>query len=228
MLNIQLIGLKIKAEKEIRSTIEKALNIPIHLPQDLNIIEVYQRPVKFRGKYNPLTKKLILNAGYWCKTVLIHELLHATSYFSYPKYLELGRKIRTFIESMTEFIQGYITYKKFPTCYKAWINKKYKFCALTDMYELGTKTFAALARHVNISEITKLYIWNPEINWHDKYKEFLNKYNIEDIILSKKAKKIGIITTFINSLTKTFGNEIRELIYQALTETCLNYSEMKE
>ncbi|MCD6164248.1 MAG: hypothetical protein J7J30_02265 [Candidatus Odinarchaeota archaeon] len=231
IMDATITGIEKVVKDEITTSIEKALKTKIHLPPTLTIYETELRKNRriIRGLYNPNTNELILNKGHWCRKTLIHETLHAASYFSQEEYERLNEKIRILIEGMTEFLQGYIMYKEYPECYKAWINQKYPICSLPITYEPATQAFAALARHVPIREITKLYIWQPNTNWHTQYKKFLNKYNIEDVILTKKAKiKINITYTFINALTKTFGNEIKELIYQAPTETCLNYSEMKE
>ena len=231
IMDATITGIEKVVKDEITTSIEKALKTKIHLPPTLTIYETELRKNRriIRGLYNPNTNELILNKGHWCRKTLIHETLHAASYFSQEEYERLNEKIRILIEGMTEFLQGYIMYKEYPECYKAWVNQKYPICSLPITYEPATQAFAALARHVPIREITKLYIWQPNTNWYAQYKKFLNKYNIEDVILTKKAKiKINITYTFINALTKTFGNEIKELIYQAPTETCLNYSEMKE
>ncbi len=230
-MDATITGIEKVVKDEIATSIEKALKTKIHLPPTLTIYETELRKNRriIRGLYNPNTNELILNKGHWCRKTLIHETLHAASYFSQEEYERLNEKIRILIEGMTEFLQGYIMYKEYPECYKAWVNQKYPICSLPITYEPATQAFAALARHVPIREITKLYIWQPNTNWHTHYKKFLNKYNIKDILLTKETEiKINITYTFINALTKTFGNEIKELIYQAPTKTCLNYSEMKE
>ena len=173
IMDATITGIEKVVKDEIATSIEKALKTKIHLPPTLTIYETELRKNRriIRGLYNPNTNELILNKGHWCRKTLIHETLHAASYFSQEEYERLNEKIRILIEGMTEFLQGYIMYKEYPECYKAWVNQKYPICSLPITYEPATQAFAALARHVPIREITKLYIWQPNTNWYAQYKK---------------------------------------------------------
>ena len=123
--------------------ISKTLNIELVIPQEFRVVELSEEELEeikgysyIRGEYLPENKTLYLQKGQWCIPTLVHELLHAGSYFSWEKELaELSDKIYAFIESLTEFLTGFILYKEYPTCYLNWINKYSEICRVETFYE---------------------------------------------------------------------------------------------
>jgi len=225
-------GSKDKIYGEALPLIKKTFNFPAQLPPHLGIIEspredythFYCRRTQLRGGYDYTENSIILYHGKYCRKTVIHETLHAASYFAYGRFSELFDKLRIIIEGLTEFLTGYILYRNFKTCYREWLKCESKVCQIS--YKDETRLFGALARYISISELAALYLWQPEVDWYQKYHDFLAKYSIEEVLLTGK-KKIPMKIRFYIALRKAFGPKIHDLAKQAPLDDCLNYSQMK-
>ncbi len=207
--------------QDIKRMIERALNIEIHLPPDLKVVEAAEYDFFEQARYDPIEKKLILRSDlYWCKITLVHETLHACSYFSHNYDEKKMEYFRPFIEALTEFLTGYVLYKEQSHCYKAWINRTYRICGLSIMYERGVRAFAVAARYIPLKDFVKIYIWQPNKNWEDEFKKFLSKYNL------RIQAGITLISKFIRALEKAFGKDLLELIYEEPLDVCVDFSKI--
>ncbi len=183
-----------KARDELVREIEKVLGLRVYPPDELKIVPInafIQGPHSTiaRGEYNPITKTIILSNELWCRKTFIHELLHAISYFSYILELyELLKRETEFIEGLTEFLTGYVLYSKYRDCYIEWISQRYPMCSIS--YEKYVRFFGAVSQVlISISDLIKIYVYNPNLNWFEEYKKFLDRYGLEDFLINKPRKK---------------------------------------
>ena len=138
---------------------------------------------------------------------------------------------RDIVEGLTEFFMGYVLYTRYWECYIAWIKSRYPVCAIS--YEKDVKLFGAIAQVlIPISDLAKIYVYNPSIDWYEQYRGFLDNYNMEDFLINKpkKKRKWPSRTLFENIIVKILREkacenlvgEFRDLLYEASISEVLN------
>lgn len=164
-----------------------------------------------RGIHDIPSRKIILQETKWCKKTIIHECLHSVSIFSSNSAVTEGFQVRSLKEALTEFLTGYVLYKKHKqSCYFNWKTKRFsQWCDVS--YNDGVKTLCALSEWLSISEFVRLYMWSPSSNWHSSWSRFSEKIkqvcrNFEDGY--ETWKKYNFMTELkyelINKLGKKF------------------------
>jgi len=116
--------------------------------------------------------KIFLNDWNWCRKTLYHEALHSVSVFSRPEaYHRVGRRHFFLSEGITEFLAGYLLFKKHYECYQAWKRKDFKECRIS--YKSQVKLWGAFCNFIKIGVLIKLYFWDSTRTWDDQYRDFL-------------------------------------------------------
>ncbi len=122
-----------------------------------------------RYLYAPATILLHLfessNIVLWCRNTLIHEVLHSTSIYStvWNDPPDIVAKHEPLNEGITEFLAGYVLFKKYPECYAIWKASTQGRCAIA--YRERTKLFCSLAQVVGVGPIANFYFsTNTEFN----------------------------------------------------------------
>lgn len=221
---------------KLSSDLKEVFGPRIFHPENLRIEHIPQQYSKssklILGEYDPL-RKLIKLYDKACRKTAIHELLHASSFFTQtPELYELYKREKHFIEGFTEFFAGYVLFIKCEECYKKWI-KEFYICSLS--YKQYVRIFGAVAQiYIPILDLAKIYLYDPHTNWLDIYKCFLSNYYLKDFLLEKPKKKIPSDTLFLDSIKhniqKNYGSEkvdeFKELLYEAPLSTVLDYSTM--
>lgn len=221
---------------EIIDEIKQNLNTNIVLPQELEvkILPQYSRNQYgriIRGGYNCETRILYLVGPLWCRKTVIHEILHASSSFSWhPQLCKKIRQEEEIVEGVTEFFTGYILYTKHRNCYQNWINRKYPACQIS--YEKYTRLFGAATQlYISLQDLINIYFYNPQINWYEEYENFLNKYGLNDFLFDKKKKISAFITlrkeiirAVKTRVSKEKANEFIDLVDEAPLQIVLDYS----
>lgn len=222
--------------------IKEIFGFNIYPPANLKVEVIRAFPKLYKGrvvygKYDPLREMIVLFHGNFCRKTFIHEIFHSVSYFSRnPKLYEIDTSAKDLIEGLTEFLTGYMMFKKYKKCYDEWIMSNYPLCSIS--YENPVRLFGAIAQiFIPISDFLKIYLYNPNINWFDEYKKFLSCYGLEDFLFQKSRKKSKIpSSTFLgNIIMKTLHeklgdqrvDEFRDLWYNAPRGVVLDYSTMK-
>ena len=185
---VHTIGLEQAVLREGISKIERALDYKVYLLNKVSVYEVNPSSGKISFKeqaaYDIDDNAIYLNKGFWCRVTVIHELLHAISFFIRPRYVNLGLKIKPLIEAFTEFLTGYVLWKykdKWP-CYYYWVLRKYEICGVLRTYEDGIRAIATLCRLISIHDIIELYMWNPSHNFYTIYNKFIKRHKIASFI----------------------------------------------
>jgi len=150
----------------------------IHLPPSVRICEVpealwnhnFSGYRHARGVYVSALGKVFLRQGRWCRKTLIHESLHSLSVFNVRTDLHPFRFLR---EGITEFLAGFILFKRYNECYNAWRQKTYPECRIAD-YERYVRLWCAFCNFVNIKAVAGIYFWKPQSDWQTSYNEFLD------------------------------------------------------
>jgi hypothetical protein len=171
-----------------------------------------------RGRYYSIGNKIILNDDKWCRKTLIHECLHGLSIFSHPCNSDTFNLTKLFNEGITEFLTGYLLWKKFNKCYNDWKLSTFpKWCNMS--YRKETKIFFAFCGCVNIQSLTSLYFGTQSNNFYSAWSSF-----IKDIrrVTSKKFTDVLTIGQRIG-LTNAFKNEC-ERIFKKKLQKNLDYS----
>jgi len=220
--------------------IERALEVKLYPPEELRTLvvnEIRAPRAIVRGGYDPAVNQILLSGKLWCRKTLIHELLHAVSYFTRePRLFEVLNHEREFIEGLTEFLTGYVLYQRYKNCYSAWISKKYLVCLIASP-EKYVRLFGALARVlIPLREFIKLYVYNPGTDWFNEYESFLSRYGLEDFLINKPKKKRKIPTIILledmivnvlrNRMSEKEVEEFRELLHEAPLDVVLDYGSM--
>jgi len=221
--------------------IEDVLGLRVYLPDGLRIRIIQSIPrtssTLVRGGYDPITKTIELIDGLWCRKTFIHELLHAISFFSHVhEVCEALRNEDEFIEGLTEFLTGYVLHSKYSNCYDEWILNRYPVCVIS--YERQVRLFGAVAQMlIPISDFNKIYVYDPQVNWFNKYERFLSNYGLEDFLINKpkKKRKIPLSILLENMVARVLRerlgeekvDEFRELLHEAPLSEVLDYSKMK-
>lgn len=223
----------------LTANIREILGMKIFLPENLRIVIEPRRSftkVGFaRGSYDPIERVITLYDNDWCRKTFIHELFHAISAFSrIPELQKVAGSERDFVEGLTEFFTGCILFMKYRECYNAWIESRYPVCAIS--YEENVRLFGATAQVlVSVSDFVKIYVYNPNVDWFEQYKKFLDSYNIDDFLINKPKKRVlPFYTLFVNMVVralrrkacKKLVDEFMDLLYEAPISEVLNYSKM--
>ena len=226
---------------ELIKEIENSLGLRVFPPNGLRIllvdVPIWRSPsILVRGGYDPVTKTIVLSDRLWCRKTFIHELLHAVSYFSrVPRLYDILKHESDFVEGLTEFLTGYVLYSKYGDCYTEWISKRYRVCSIP--YERYVRLFGAIAQVlIPVSSLTKVYVYDPAVDWFDEYRRFLGRYGLEDFLINKPRKKRKIPSVIlledivVKVLREKLGEEeveeFRELLYEAPVDVVLDYSNM--
>ena len=194
-----------------------------------------------RGKYDEKNNIIWLPYGRWCRKTLIHEVLHAVSYFAHGRYIEIG-KVELLNEGITEFLTGYILYKNYEKCYKGWLNGyvdecddcpdlrglSCRYCRIS--YGYLVKIVYILAKCVGIKEIVDLFIYKPSTDWKTVYKQFLDKYGIRDeLFVGGMIKHRNFSERFKYAIIDAFGldeEEVEEDILKRDVKDVIDYSKL--
>jgi len=159
--------------------IREVLGMEVSPPENLRVV-VEPRRSFTRGSYDPIRRILTLYDNDWCRKTFIHELFHAISAFSQiPELQKVAKLEKDFIEGLTEFFTGYVLFMKYRKCYNTCVESRYPVCAMS--YEKDVKLFGATAQLlIPISDFAGIYVYNPNVNWFEQYRRFLDSYNMED------------------------------------------------
>ncbi|MFO7968237.1 MAG: hypothetical protein R6U44_11625 [Archaeoglobaceae archaeon] len=171
--------------------IQKNTGLKIIFPPELEVKEKTETEIisKFprlsrlkeniRGCYNPEENVVYLSKGIYCLKTTIHEHLHAASYFAHGRETEIG-KATLLNDGITEFLTGYILYKRSPDCYDSWLEKEYDICGIS--YQDEVKVIGVLSQYVSLIDVLRLYLYNPKVSWVSAYNSFLKKYGLNDVL----------------------------------------------
>lgn len=163
-----------------------------------------------RGIQQPLIDKILLQRDNWCRETLIHESLHRFSIFS--KYFGLRKYLSVFEDGLTEFLTGYILFKKYPSCYAKWLTKTAKECSMT--YGRSVRRFYAFGHFVDIHVLIDFYFWQPNRNWENSWAQFLGSIreigypDFRDIF---NCAWIDATEAFFEECRRAFGNRFLTL-----------------
>jgi len=122
-----------------------------------------------RGIQFPLYDKILLKRNNWCLETMLHEALHRFSIFSSD--FDLRRRFSVLEDGMTEFLVGFILFKKYPYCYSNWILRSFRECSMT--YARSVGRFYAFCNFVDVKSIIALYFWRPSRTWTDAWTHFI-------------------------------------------------------
>ena len=212
--------------------IRNTLGVRLRYPPDLEVVECppqalllkYGLPPSYvsriRGGYDKNENNIYLINGKWCLKTLIHESLHAASYFAYGRHTEIGN-VELINEGITEYLTGFVLFRNYLDCYSSWLNKENDFCRLIYDYEL--KLIAMLAQHIGINDIIRLYIWQPETDWRNVYVSFLSKFGFKDVLFYGGQVRYKKFTErFRDEVERVFRLDLEELEYDDVRRV-LNY-----
>jgi len=164
-----------------------------------------------RGVYVPALGKVFLRQGKWCWKTLVHEALHSLSVFNVRIDLHQLLFLR---EGITEFLTGYVLFKRYTECYNAWRKKTYPECRIAD-YERYVRLWCAFCSFININAVAKIYFWKSQSEWQTSYNEFLGAIhhagysNFRDIFTLEPT--ISMEEAFIQECMDNFGLPFRNI-----------------
>ena len=209
------------------------LKMDIYLPSELEIEieylpEYYSR--FFKGGYDYMEKKLYLYGNNWCRKTVLHELLHAASFFTNVGELQLiYEKQERIIEGLTEFFTGYILFVKYRKCYDNWVNERYFVCTIS--YKVYVRLLGAIAQVlIPIHDLARLYFYNPNLNWYEVYEEFKKKHSLKEFFEVEFPRFPKLRKQFMDIIRRKLGDDEAErfkyLVDDALLNEVLDYSKM--
>jgi hypothetical protein len=131
-----------------------------------------------RGLYFPDLGRIFLVTGKWCYKTLLHETLHSLSTFQDVRY-------RNFADGVTEFLVGYVLWKKYSVCHQDWLSNLESPCALGRAK--GLRLWHAFCRFVKPSVLVSLYFFDNGHDWKGKWLRFLQNirsegYRVSDVL----------------------------------------------
>jgi len=193
-----------------------------------------------KGGYNPTDNTIWLIIDRWCRKTIIHEVLHAVSYFACGRCTEVG-KVRLLNEGITEFLTGYILYRNYKKCYNVWLNGyvdgcddcpdlrgvSCRYCRLSYGYEV--KMVYILAKYVGIQEIIDLFVYKPNTDWRIVYQRFLNKYRMKDeLFVGGKIRHSNFSERFKYAIIDSFELDEEEVedILKSDAKNIIDYSKL--
>jgi len=172
----------------IAKSVRETLKVDAYLPEDIKLEFrpklILGRRMLIRGGYDPWSKVIRLPSSVWCRKPLVHEILHALSFFYREESLidKALTEWRFVIEGLNEFFTGlhlYLTRSKYP-CYDYWLNKTYTQCSIS--YEEYTKVFGVLVQVlVRLEDLKEIYFYNREISWQKIYTSFIRRYGLPNL-----------------------------------------------
>lgn len=160
-----------------------------------------------RGTYIPRHGRIFLKKGSWCRPTLVHETLHSVSIFAADQNIQIGDRYLFLREGLTQFLTGYILWRKYRQCFDSWKDKIYpQWCAL-EAYENMTRVWYTFCRFVDFEEVKKLYFGNGSFDWSRAWSgfiRFINEagYEFKDPLPVREA---SLQNRFIKQCRKAFG-----------------------
>lgn len=152
---------------------------PRYLSSETRIIELSEQdwyltvPRRWhdaRGIQFPLYDKILLKRNNWCLETMLHEALHRFSVFNSD--FDLRRRFSVLEDGITEFLVGFILFKKYSYCYSSWISNSFRECSMT--YSRSVRRFYAFCNFVNVRSLFALYFWQPNRTWADAWSQFIS------------------------------------------------------
>ena len=172
-----------------------------------------------RGNYHPESGRIFLRAETWCKHCLIHETLHAVSILAAQQNIAVGNRYLFLREGLTEFLTGYILFRKYPNCYQAWKNKTYEnWCALPPSYEEMARIWFTFCRFVSLNYVKRLFLGNDMQTWNDLWNRFLGDIRRSGYPDFRDPMPGGIgrfQDRFLDECKKRFGKANVERIFES-------------
>lgn len=168
-----------------------------------------------RGVYKPDYGRIFLRRGSWCRDTIIHETLHSVSIFAADQNIRIANRYLFIREGLTQFLTGYVLWKKHHQCYEAWKSKVYpQWCALA-AYEDMTRIWYTFCRFVNFEEIKKLYFGINSSDWNNIWREFIASinnanYKFDDPLQGRVAR---FQDRFVDQCRKAFGRNNFDRIF---------------
>ena len=198
------------------------------LPSEFRIIELhevdvlanfpYYRPGTLRGLYDYSSGKIFLCKGRWCLKTLIHEALHSVSFFAVRP--DLRRKLLSLNEGITELFTGYVLFRRYADCYKAWKLGKYEVCSVVKFgYLSSVKLFAGFCRFIPLKELTRIYFWDGTTDWEKRYNQLLKAIHRAGYSQFKDILQRGKLTVELRLLQeckKAFGKKFDKIYFEPL------------
>jgi hypothetical protein len=131
-----------------------------------------------RGNYHPESGRIFLRQGSWCRHCLIHETLHSVSIFAVSPNRHVGDRYLFLREGLTEFLTGYVLWRKYPYSYGSWKNKIHSsWCGLPPSYEEMARIWYTFCRFIPFEKVKTLFFGNGENNWSRLWSAFLQSIN---------------------------------------------------
>jgi len=168
-------------------------------------------------------------AVYWCRNTLIHEVIHGTSLYSRIWYdsFDIIEKHTALNEGITEFLTGYVLFKKHRDCYVTWKASNQEKCAIAygRFGKERTKLFCSLAQIVGINPIANLYFsngadfdspWNKFI--HDIRTAGFNKFKfaLDKNTVFREAQFREECVKSIPGFTKIYDSKVKALDFSLI------------
>ena len=193
--------------------------IAIPIPASTRIYEVsksiwpnaFPRMRHARGLHIPFSGKILLHQDNWCRKTLNHEALHSLSAFNVRSDL---RHYLFLNEGITEFLTGYILFRKYPKCYQAWRQEKYPECKVT--YKRQARLWCTFCNFISMKEVVKIYFWDPSVSWQQCYNQFLRAIhtagypNFQDIFTLDPTPTLEEV--FKQECIDNFGREFLDIL----------------
>lgn len=191
-----------------------------YIPSETRIIElsehdwyltVPRRWYSARGIQNSLYDKILLKRNNWCRETILHEALHRFSIFSSD--FDLRKRFPILEDGITEFLVGFILFRKYPDCYLNWRAKSFKECSMT--YSRSVRYFYAFCNFVSIKSLINLYFWQPGRNWENAWSQFILEIrnsgypDFRDVI--ELYPWTEPTESFFEECKERFGNRFRRL-----------------
>jgi len=183
-------------------------------------------PMTGRGLHDPVNGKIILCQDKWCRETLIHETLHSTS-FPCVRH-DIARRYLNLFEGLTEFFAGYAMFHKYPDCYIAWKQKRYRECSVT--YIPSVRLWGAFCRFIPISKLSKVYFWDGTTDWEAKYSDFLeaiHEAGYPDFGDFRRRPTPTIETRIYEECLRCFGRIRFRRIYEGPLVHTLDFKHMR-
>jgi hypothetical protein len=171
----------------------------------------------FRGIYQPESGRIFLKEGSWCRHCLIHETLHSVSVFVVPQNRHVGDRYIFLREGLTEFLTGYVLWRKYTNCYNAWKGKMHPdWCALFSDYEEMARIWYTFCRFVPFEKVKKLFFGNSTTNWSRLWNEFLREINTLGYSFNDPmgGGPLRFQDRFLNECKTAFGRAAVERIHE--------------
>jgi len=212
------IGAK-KPNPSIQCQLRASGSLGIDLPASVRICEVtepmwslnFSGYPHVRALYVPTLGKIFLHQGRWCRKTLIHEALHSLSVFNVRTDLNSFLFLR---EGLTEFLTGYILFKRYTGCYDAWRQKTYPDCRIAG-YERNVRLWCAFCNFVSIKPVSRMYFWDPASDWQTSYNEFIDAIHsaghvgFRDIMAVQPP--VTLEEAFVQECIDNFGPKFKDI-----------------